>query len=117
MSAERVRKIKVKPYPIEVLVNTATGPKSVAIVKLATKGFIADVKDLLFKVGEEATVHGELPADYGALYGGVRVIKTYDQFQGADHHLQRLVEFHLIRPEEEMVKRIHQFLQKIRQLG
>jgi len=114
---EQIRRIKVKPYPIDVTVQVASGLKPVAIVKLTLKGFIADVKAALFIVGEDGALHGALPAELGALHGTVRVIKTYDQIRPSDRQRQRLVEFHFVKPQSEMLDHIHYFLQQIRQKG
>lgn len=114
---EQIRRIRVKPYPIDVTVQVASGVKPVSILKLTLKGFIADVKAALFIIGEDGVLQGALPADLGPLHGTVRVIKTYDQIKAADQSRQRLVEFHFIKAHEEMLDHIHLFLQKIRQKG
>lgn len=91
---------KVSPYPITVTVQISGRPLIMQILKLTTKGFIADLAKNVVKVGDEGTMALELPVMKDAIAGTIKVMRTYDKFQpGEDPKgfgVARLAELHFL---------------------
>lgn len=105
---EKVIRVKVRPYPFEVLLDRTPKIEKGQILRLTMIGFQADVGNGLFAVGEHLKFSFHMPADYGFVTGSCRVMKTLDR--AIESGVLRIVEFHFENLEHSMLSRVQKFV-------
>lgn len=116
MSAERLVKKKVRPYPFEGTLEVNAAKRGIEVVHLTTGGFIAKMKAGMVFVGEHYQVVIELPVSHNFVNTPVRVMKTYDKSVDAKKHIvDRMAEFHFENLTDDHRKYILTFLTAIGQ--
>lgn len=106
---------KVKPYPIATQFVGKTGTVQGQIIKLVTRGFIADMQGHVLKVGDIMQISFELPVIKYAVQQNAKVMKTYDRPNLQTHGIDRLAELQFSVISDEQQQYILKFLQMIRQ--
>jgi len=106
---------KVKPYPIPTQFVGKSGPVQGQIIKLVTRGFIADMQGHVLKVGDIVQVAFEIPVLKFVVQQSAKVIKTYDRPNLQTHGIDRLAELQFSVVSDEQQHQILKFLQMIRQ--
>lgn len=115
MSDGPVIKKRVQPYPIDAVLDLSGQILKGQIKKLTLLGFLVDTGEYLFKVNERLNIRFEIPVYHKEVISEVKVIKTYDQYQGANNAKTHLVEMHFIGLPESHKEVIKLFLKKIGQ--
>jgi hypothetical protein len=118
MAGENVMIKKVKPYPFAVQFSKEGQVFAGQVLKLVMHGFMADVGAVVAKVGDIYQVQFTLPGSHSLTVAAMKVIKTYDRYQGGEvQKAAHLVEFHFVNPTDDLRARIKTFLKQIRQTG
>lgn len=110
---------KIKPYPISAQFTKDSQIFKGQILKLVMHGFMVELGSAVVKVGEIYQVQFQFPVLNDNVQVGVKVIKTYDKYQGnaGESRANRLAEFHFVLPGEDLKKKVKSFLKVIRQTG
>lgn len=119
MSAVKVQKVKVSPYPIAATIFGTTAPIKGNIVKVTMTGFLVEVPVNPFVAAEKYEVQFVLPVIGVDFKESVVVIKSYDKFQGKDDkglHTYKLIEFHFRNMNGSKKQELENFLRQIGQL-
>ncbi len=110
-----VRKKLVKAYPFAATLDQAGVKKPIEVIYVSELGVIANVRNLILRVGSFYMLQFELPVLGHFVLTEGRVLKTYDKaHDGKGHAVDRLAEFHFTKLTEEHRERIKLFVKAIR---
>lgn len=113
----KVVKKKVKPYPIDVILDQNGVKMTLEIIHLSTLGFISKIKpNLIMSVGQDYQASFQLPVLGSVIQGKMKVLKTYDRaIDPKQRIVERFAEMHFVSLRQEDKKHILSFLAAIRQ--
>lgn len=115
-SPTKVVKKKVRPYPIEAVLDMNGQKKPVEVIYVTAMGCIVRLKAQMVTVGEYYQVVFELPVLKEFINTQVRVLKTYDKaIDPKEKKVERLSELHFQALSKEHKSRIVAFIQAIGQ--
>lgn len=118
MAEDEVVVKKIRPYPFSAQFKKEGHNFTGNVLKVVMHGFLVELGSVVVKVGDHYEVQFEFPGLREFVHAKVKVIKTYDRYQPADSvRAARLAEYHFLNPNEELKKKIKQFLKVIKQTG
>ena len=117
MSDVPIKVVKIRPYPISVLIFSAEGAQPVRckMLKLTPTGFIARTPiEAFFKVSNEMIIEFDVPLSHVTIKSRAKVIKFYNRIVNKDER-EHLVEMHFKHLSVSASDAVEAFLDKIGQ--
>lgn len=115
MTDENVVVKKIKPYPIQCELIDGDKIHKVNIIKLEPIGFLVENDKLILRTGTRLNARFVLPVFNKVISSEVILVKTIDSFikPGTTNEIMRLLEFHLVKPNDTIKSAIKEFYEEI----